>query len=85
MSELVSTRICSTAAKLSRPELAVRDDCRFHQGPRLSRLSHHKVLGDHDFSFQPWLGSRNVEDLATLSFVEAKFNAAFLGPPGVGG
>ncbi|MEV7282407.1 IS21-like element helper ATPase IstB [Streptomyces sp. NPDC093111] len=67
-------------------ELAVRDDRRFRQGPRLSRLPHHKTLDEYDFSFQPDLDPRKVKDLATLSFVEAKAkaNAALLGPPGVG-
>lgn len=65
-------------------ELAVRDDRRFRQGLRLSRLPHHKTLDEYDFSFQPDLDPRKVKDLATLSFVEAKANAARLGPPGVG-
>ncbi|MDQ0780038.1 hypothetical protein QF026_008504 [Streptomyces aurantiacus] len=97
LSELVSTRIRTTAAKLGLPhlaeaiseytrrageakmgyldfldlvlseELAVRDDRRFRQGLRTSRLPHHKTLDEYDFSF-----------------VEAKANAALLGPPGVG-
>jgi DNA replication protein DnaC len=65
-------------------ELAVRDDRRFRQGLRLSKLPHHKTLDEYDFSFQPELDPRKVKDLATLSFVEAKANAALLGPPGVG-
>ncbi|MFD3682891.1 IS21-like element helper ATPase IstB [Streptomyces sp. NPDC058613] len=65
-------------------ELAVRDDRRFRQGLRLSRLPHHKTLDEYDFSFQPDLDPRKVKDLATLSFVDAKANAALLGPPGVG-
>ncbi|MQY16919.1 IS21 family transposase ISChy4 [Streptomyces sp. RB5] len=65
-------------------ELAVRDDRRFRQGLRLSRLPHHKTLDEYDFSFQPDLDPRKVKDLATLSFVEDRANAALLGPPGVG-
>lgn len=114
MSELVSTRIRTTAGKLGLPhlaetineyirradeakmgyldfldlvlseELAVRDDRRFRQGLRLSKLPHHKTLDEYDFSFQPDLDPRKVKDLASLSFVEAKANAALLGPPGVG-
>ncbi|MGW1412659.1 IS21-like element helper ATPase IstB, partial [Streptomyces sp. NPDC002403] len=114
MSELVSTRIRSTAAKLGLPhlaesltqyadraddakmgyldfldlvlaeELAVRDDRRFRQGLRLSKLPHHKTLDEYDFAFQPELDPRKIKDLATLAFVEAKANAALLGPPGVG-
>ncbi|MFD5254704.1 IS21-like element helper ATPase IstB [Streptomyces bobili] len=65
-------------------ELAVKDDRRFRQGLRLSRLPHHKTLDDYDFSFQPELDPRKVKDLASLSFVEEKANVALLGPPGVG-
>ncbi|MFJ9752697.1 IS21-like element helper ATPase IstB [Streptomyces chartreusis] len=65
-------------------ELAVRDDRRFRNGLRLSKLPHHKTLEDYDFSFQPELDPRKVKDLATLSFVEEKANVALLGPPGVG-
>lgn len=65
-------------------ELAVRDDRRFRNGLRLSKLPHHKTLDEYDFSFQPELDPRKVKDLASLSFVEAKANAALLGPPGVG-
>ncbi|MDL2082170.1 IS21-like element helper ATPase IstB [Streptomyces sp. GXMU-J15] len=114
MSELVSTRIRTTAAKLGLPhlaeslnqyagradeakmgyldfldlvlaeELAIRDDRRFRQGLRLSKLPHHKTLDEYDFSFQPELDPRKIKDLATLAFVEAKVNAALLGPPGAG-
>lgn len=114
MTELVSTRIRTTAAKLGLPhlaealtqytqradeaklgyldfldlvlseELAVRDDRRFRTGLRISKLPHHKTLDDYDFSFQPELDPRKIKDLATLAFVEAKANAALLGPPGVG-
>jgi DNA replication protein DnaC len=114
LSELTSTRIRTTAAKLGLPhlaealnqyvqradeakmgyldfldlvlaeELAVRDDRRFRNGLRLSKLPHHKTLEDYDFSFQPDLDPRKVKDLATLSFVEDKANVALLGPPGVG-
>ncbi|MER5757590.1 IS21-like element helper ATPase IstB [Streptomyces sp. NPDC002088] len=114
MSELTSTRIRTTAAKLGLPhlaealnqyvqradeakmgyldmldlvlseELAVRDDRRFRNGLRLSKLPHHKTLEDYDFSFQPELDPRKVKDLATLSFAEDKANVALLGPPGVG-
>jgi DNA replication protein DnaC len=65
-------------------ELAVRDDHRFRQGLRLSKLPHHKTLDEYDFAFQPELDPRKVMDLVTLSFVEGKANAALLGPPGVG-
>lgn len=66
-------------------ELAVRDDRRFREGLRISKLPHYKTLDDYDFSFQPELDPRKVKDLATLSFIEAKANAALLGPPVISG
>ncbi|MFC9293880.1 ATP-binding protein [Streptomyces sp. NPDC057011] len=53
-------------------------------GPAAFEAPHHKTLDDYDFSFQPELDPRKVKDLATLSFVETKANAALLGPPRVG-
>ena len=103
MSELVTTRIRATAAKLGLPhlvgsleqftaradaqamgyldfldlileeELAVRDERRFRNGLRLSKLPHYKTLDAYDFSFQPDLDPRKVRDLATLAFVQARF------------
>ena len=51
---------------------------------RISKMPHHKTLDEYEFSYQPELDPRKVRDLATLAFVEAKANAALLGPPGVG-
>ena len=65
-------------------ELAVRDERRFRNGLRLSKLPHHKTLDEYDFAFQPDLDPRKIRDLATLAFVQAKANVALLGPPGVG-
>ena len=114
MSELVTTRIRATAAKLGLPhlaetlteyvqradagqmgyldfldlvleeELAVREERRLRHALRISKMPHHKTLDEYDFSYQPELDPRKVRDLATLAFVEAKANAALLGPPGVG-
>lgn len=65
-------------------ELAVREERRLRHALRISKMPHHKTLDDYDFSYQPELDPRRVRDLATLAFVEAKANAALLGPPGVG-
>jgi DNA replication protein DnaC len=65
-------------------EAALRDGRRFRTALRISKLPHHKEIDAYDFSFQPSLDPRKIKDLATLAFVEAKGNAAFLGPPGTG-
>lgn len=42
------------------------------------------TLDDFDFSFQPSIDKRQIDELATMRFVENAENIVFLGPPGVG-
>ncbi len=65
-------------------ETGIREGRRFRNALKLSGLPHHKSLDEFDFAFQPDLDARKVKDLATLSFVQARANVAFLGPPRVG-
>ncbi|HCC33086.1 MAG TPA: AAA family ATPase [Clostridiales bacterium] len=51
---------------------------------RLARLPFRKTLEDFDFAAQPSIDSRQVYDLATLSFIAHADNLILLGPPGVG-
>lgn len=51
---------------------------------KLSKLPNRKTLAEFDFSYQPSIDSRQIQELATLTFVERKENIIFLGPPGVG-
>ena len=51
---------------------------------RFAKLPARKTLEQFDFSAQPNLDRRLVEDLATLRFVEEKANVLLIGPPGVG-
>ena len=51
---------------------------------RFAKLRAHKTLEQFDFTAQPTLDRRLVEDLATLRFVEDKANVLLIGPPGVG-
>ena len=43
-----------------------------------------KTREQFDFSFQPTLNKRKVEELFTLNFIDRRENVLFLGPPGVG-
>jgi len=43
-----------------------------------------KTLGEFDFSFQPSIDKRQIDELATMRFIENGENVVFLGPPGVG-
>ncbi len=51
---------------------------------RFAKLPARRTLDQFDFSAQPSLDRRLVEDLATLRFVEAKANLLLIGQPGVG-
>ncbi len=51
---------------------------------RFARLPARKTIEQFDFSAQPSLDRRLVEDLATLRFIEEKANVLLIGPPGVG-
>lgn len=51
---------------------------------KLSKLPNRKTLSEFDFSYQPSIDTRQIQELATLAFVERKENVIFLGPPGVG-
>lgn len=43
-----------------------------------------KGLDAFDFSFQPSIDKRQIDELATMRFLENGENVVFLGPPGVG-
>jgi DNA replication protein DnaC len=50
----------------------------------LSGLPERKDLKDFDWSYNPKIPKRQVLELATLKFIEAREGALFIGPPGVG-
>lgn len=50
----------------------------------LSGLAERKDLKDFDWSYNPRLPKRAVLELATLKFIEAREDALFIGPPGLG-
>jgi len=41
-----------------------------------------KELNDFDFTFQPSIDKRQIDELATMRFLENGENVVFLGPPG---
>jgi DNA replication protein DnaC len=65
-------------------EVAASEQRRLDGRMRFSRLPAHKTLEQFDFTAQPTLDRRLVEDLATLRFVQEKSNCLLIGPPGVG-
>jgi DNA replication protein DnaC len=50
----------------------------------LSGLPERKDLKDFDWSYNPRLPKRDVLELTTLKFIEAREGALLIGPPGVG-
>src|SRR5690348_17356255 len=51
---------------------------------RLAHLPFCKTMADFDYSFQPSVDRKLLQELLTLRFVEAPENVLVLGPPGVG-
>lgn len=51
---------------------------------KLARLPHRKGLEEFDFSFQPSIDKRQIDELTTLTFAARTENIILLGPPGVG-
>lgn len=51
---------------------------------RYARFPFRRTIGDFDFSFQPSIDQKLVDDLATLRFIEERRPIVFLGQPGCG-
>lgn len=49
-----------------------------------AKISSRKTLEDFDFSFQPSIDKRIINDCSTCSFIKEHSNVVFIGPPGVG-
>ena len=49
-----------------------------------ARLPSHKTLEDFDFSFQPSIDKKIINDCATCNFIREKKNVVFIGNPGTG-
>jgi DNA replication protein DnaC len=65
-------------------ELERKDERRVTTMLKLSGLPAGKTLEDFDWSFQPRADRRQIEALATCSYLRERTNILFLGPPGVG-
>jgi len=51
---------------------------------QMSGFPMRKGIDDFDFSFQPSIDKRQIDELCTMRFLENAENVVFLGPPGVG-
>lgn len=69
---------------MTRVEVAAREVRITNRRIRSSGLSYVKGLADFDWDFQPSVPRAEIEELATLRFVERAKNVLFMGSPGVG-
>lgn len=58
--------------------------CAYEEQAQMPGFPIKKTLDEFDFSFKPSIDKRQVDELATMRFLENGENVAFLGPPGVG-
>ena len=65
-------------------EFRQREERRIKTGLKLSGLPPGMTLGSFDFSFQPSIDRKQIETLATCSFVREHMSLLVQGPPGVG-
>ena len=65
-------------------EVAVKEDRRLKTALKIAGLPFEKTIEEYDFSFHPDMDKRAVMNLFELSFIPARENVIFLGPPGVG-
>ena len=49
-----------------------------------AKLPSHKTLEDFDFSFQPSIDKKRINDCVTCNFIREKKNIVFIGNPGTG-
>lgn len=70
--------------RLLEAESSSRAERRLLAKTRLAHFPFHKTLADFDFSFQPSIDRKQIQELATLRFLAHGENVIFLGPPGVG-
>lgn len=70
--------------RLLQEEVARRDEEALKRLLASSRLPSGKTLETFDFSFQPSVDKRQINELAELGFLTRHENVIFLGPPGVG-
>lgn len=70
--------------EMTRVEVAAREVRITSQRIRSSGFPYVKGLADFDWDFQPSVPRAEIEELATLRFVERAENVLFVGSPGVG-
>lgn len=70
--------------RLLEKELSFREDNRITRWTLQARFPFRKTIQDFDFSYQPDLDERQINELAACRFISRAENIVFFGPPGVG-
>jgi len=70
--------------KLTQYEIDRKEINMINSMVKVAGFPHRRELKDFDFSFQPSIDKRLIDELATMRFLENGENVVFLGPPGVG-
>jgi DNA replication protein DnaC len=70
--------------RLLAEEVAAKSDKYVAMRTVMARFPYRKTLESFDFSFQPSVDRKKVQELATSRFIEHGDNVVFLGPPGTG-
>lgn len=65
-------------------EYSMRQENSFKKRYHQAKLPVHKTMEEFDFSFQPSIDKKLINDLLTCQFIEEKQNVVFIGNPGVG-
>lgn len=69
---------------LCEDELNNRNDNSYKKRYAKAKLPAHKTIEDFDFSFQPSLNKKQVNDALTCQFIKERRNLIFIGNPGTG-
>jgi DNA replication protein DnaC len=70
--------------RLLAEEVAAKVEKHVTMRTAMARFPYRKTLEGFDFSFQPSLDRKKLQELATCRFIEHGDNVVFLGPPGTG-
>lgn len=76
--------LVDSLVELTKAEIDFRDERARKINITVSSFPYHKTLKDFDFSYQPTINKRKIDDLATLRFMDEKANIILMGSPGVG-
>jgi DNA replication protein DnaC len=69
---------------LCEDEFNNRNDNGYKKRYAKAKLPAHKTVEDFDFSFQPSLNKKQINDALTCQFIKEKRNLIFIGNPGTG-